>query len=58
VQIAIALYPGFAALDAIGPYQVFSETPGLDTGAPSKASPELRELVEGVMRTNEAALVD
>jgi transcriptional regulator GlxA family with amidase domain len=28
MQIAIALYPGFTALDAIGPYQVFSVAPG------------------------------
>src|ERR1700724_2097104 len=28
MQIAIGLYPGFAALDAIGPYQVFTALPG------------------------------
>lgn len=28
MQIAIALYPGFTALDAIGPYQVLSLLPG------------------------------
>ena len=28
VQIAIGLYPGFAALDAIGPYAVFANLPG------------------------------
>jgi transcriptional regulator GlxA family with amidase domain len=27
VQIAIGLYPGFTALDAIGPYQVFANVP-------------------------------
>jgi putative intracellular protease/amidase len=27
MQIAIALYPGFTALDAIGPYQVFTNLP-------------------------------
>jgi transcriptional regulator GlxA family with amidase domain len=31
VQIAIALYPGFTALDAIGPYQVLSLLPGAKT---------------------------
>jgi putative intracellular protease/amidase len=31
MQIAIALYPGFTVLDAIGPYQVFSEHPDTDT---------------------------
>lgn len=30
MQLAIGLYPGFTALDAIGPYQVFSSIPGLD----------------------------
>ena len=30
MQIAIGLYPGFTALDAIGPYQVFSNLPGGD----------------------------
>lgn len=29
--IAIATYPGITALDAIGPYQVFSHLPGADT---------------------------
>jgi putative intracellular protease/amidase len=31
MQIAIGLYPGFTVLDAIGPYQVFSEHPGTET---------------------------
>jgi transcriptional regulator GlxA family with amidase domain len=30
VQIAIGLYDGFTALDAIGPYQVFTQIPGVD----------------------------
>jgi len=30
MQIAIGLYDGFTALDAIGPYQVFSNIPGVD----------------------------
>jgi transcriptional regulator GlxA family with amidase domain len=30
VQIAIGLYPGFTALDAIGPYQVLSNLPGAE----------------------------
>jgi transcriptional regulator GlxA family with amidase domain len=30
VQIAIGLYPGFTALDAIGPYQVLTQVPGVD----------------------------
>jgi transcriptional regulator GlxA family with amidase domain len=30
VQVAIALYDRFTVLDAIGPYQVLSELPGLD----------------------------
>jgi transcriptional regulator GlxA family with amidase domain len=30
MQVAIGLYPGFTALDAIGPYQVFTNVPGLD----------------------------
>jgi transcriptional regulator GlxA family with amidase domain len=30
VQIAIGLYPGFTALDAIGPYQVFTNLPGAE----------------------------
>ncbi len=30
MQIAIGLYEGFTALDAIGPYQVFSQLPGTD----------------------------
>ena len=28
MQIAIGLYPGFAALDAVGPYAVFANVPG------------------------------
>jgi transcriptional regulator GlxA family with amidase domain len=30
VQIAIGLYPGFTALDAIGPFAVFTSVPGAD----------------------------
>ncbi|MCU1455445.1 MAG: transcriptional regulator containing an amidase domain and an AraC-type DNA-binding domain [Acidimicrobiales bacterium] len=30
MQIAIGLYPGFTALDAIGPYQVLTSIPGVD----------------------------
>jgi transcriptional regulator GlxA family with amidase domain len=30
MQIAIGLYDGFTALDAIGPYQVFTLVPGVD----------------------------
>ena len=30
MQIAIGLYPGFTALDAIGPYQVLSNLPGAE----------------------------
>ncbi len=30
MQIAIGLYPGFTALDAIGPYQVFTQIPGVE----------------------------
>jgi transcriptional regulator GlxA family with amidase domain len=29
MQIAIGLYPGFTALDAIGPYNVFTNVPGV-----------------------------
>ena len=31
MQIAIALYPGFTATDAIGPYEVLSRLPGART---------------------------
>jgi transcriptional regulator GlxA family with amidase domain len=31
VQHAIALYPGFTTLDAIGPYQVLTQVPGAET---------------------------
>jgi transcriptional regulator GlxA family with amidase domain len=30
MQIAVVVYPGFTALDAIGPYQVLAHTPGCD----------------------------
>lgn len=30
MQIAIGLFPGFTALDAIGPYQVFTQLPGAE----------------------------
>ena len=30
MQIAIGLYPGFTALDAIGPYNVFTNVPGAE----------------------------
>jgi transcriptional regulator GlxA family with amidase domain len=30
VQIAIGVYPAFTALDAVGPYQVFTQVPGLE----------------------------
>jgi transcriptional regulator GlxA family with amidase domain len=30
MQIAIGLFPGFTALDAIGPYQVFTSLPGAE----------------------------
>ncbi|GAA3378387.1 DJ-1/PfpI family protein [Streptomyces sannanensis] len=31
MQIAIALYPGFTALDAVGPYDTLSRLPGAET---------------------------
>jgi putative intracellular protease/amidase len=30
MQIAVPLYPGYTALDVMGPYQVFAETPGTE----------------------------
>ena len=30
MQIAIGLYPGFTALDFVGPYQVFASVPGIE----------------------------
>lgn len=30
MQIALALYPGFTALDIIGPFQTFADVPGLE----------------------------
>jgi len=30
MQIAIGLYPGLTALDALGPYQVFTQVPGVE----------------------------
>jgi transcriptional regulator GlxA family with amidase domain len=30
MQIAIGLFPGFTALDAVGPYQVFTRVPGVE----------------------------
>jgi putative intracellular protease/amidase len=30
MQVAIPLYPGYTALDVMGPYQVFAETPGTE----------------------------
>lgn len=30
MQVAIGLYPGYTALDVMGPYQVFAETPGTE----------------------------
>lgn len=53
MQIAIGLYPGFAALDAIGPYEVLHRLPGVDlvlcaerTGPLDDGSGLLRLLVE------------
>ena len=30
MQIALALYPGFTALDIVGPFQTLVDVPGLD----------------------------
>lgn len=30
MQVAIGLYPGYTALDAIGPYQVLTQVPGIE----------------------------
>ncbi len=30
MQIGLALYPGFTALDIVGPFQTFADVPGLD----------------------------
>jgi transcriptional regulator GlxA family with amidase domain len=42
MQIAFALYPGFTALDFVGPYQVLSNVPGVDvrlvTAQPGRVS--------------------
>lgn len=53
MQIAIGLYPGFAALDAIGPYEVLHRLPGVElvlcaerTGPLDDDSGLLRLLVE------------
>jgi transcriptional regulator GlxA family with amidase domain len=43
VQIAIGLYPGFTALDAIGPYQVLSQLPGADVVVCAAARGPLRD---------------
>jgi putative intracellular protease/amidase len=53
MQIAIGLYPGFTALDAVGPYEVLKRLPGADTvfcaeqrGTVDDDSGQLRLLVE------------
>ena len=30
MQIALALYPGFTALDIVGPFQTFADVPGVE----------------------------
>ncbi len=32
MQISLALYPGFTALDIVGPFQTFADVPGLEVG--------------------------
>jgi putative intracellular protease/amidase len=48
MQVAIALYPGFTVLDAIGPYQVFNEVPDSDVvvcaARPGRLDDEDRQL--------------
>jgi transcriptional regulator GlxA family with amidase domain len=45
VQIVFALYPGFTALDFVGPYQVLSNVPGVDirlvTAQPGRVSDDM-----------------
>src|SRR5688500_2303224 len=43
MQIAIGLYPGFTALDAIGPYQVLSNLPGAEVVVCAERSGELTD---------------
>ena len=32
MQISLALYPGFTALDIVGPFQTFADVPGIEVG--------------------------
>jgi transcriptional regulator GlxA family with amidase domain len=43
MQIAIGLYPGFTALDAIGPYQVLSNLPGAEVVVCAERAGELKD---------------
>jgi len=43
VQIAIGLYEGFAALDAVGPYQVLTVVPGADVVVCAERAGRLRD---------------
>jgi putative intracellular protease/amidase len=43
MQVAIGLYPGFTALDAIGPYQVLSQIPGAQVVFTAAAAGHLRD---------------
>ena len=38
LQIAILLYPGVTALDAVGPWEVLSRMPGTGSGSSAKRS--------------------
>jgi transcriptional regulator GlxA family with amidase domain len=51
MQIAIGLFPGFTALDAIGPYQVFSQLPGAEVVLCAAKSGELAD-DNGLLRLN------
>jgi transcriptional regulator GlxA family with amidase domain len=43
VQIAIALYPEFTSLDALGPYQVLQHVPGAETCFVAEHAGEIRD---------------
>ncbi|MFD7667533.1 DJ-1/PfpI family protein [Streptomyces sp. NPDC059788] len=58
MQIAILLYDGFTALDAVGPYEVLSRLPGAQTVLVAERTGEHRDGSGTLALTADAALAD
>jgi transcriptional regulator GlxA family with amidase domain len=58
MQIVIALFPRFTALDAVGPYEVLNSLPGAEVGFAAEQAGPVRNESGNLTLTADAALAD